>query len=81
MPEIENSQKIITQEKWKSPLFWGTLATSLVGILSLFGIWKEIGVEEDLVLRIIGAVVAFASQVVGNWNDADVKNAWGIKEV
>lgn len=79
MPEIENNQQIIVQSKWKSPLFWGTIATSLVGILSLVGFWSWVGVDQDMVLKVIGAVVALASQIVGNWNDADVKNAWGIK--
>jgi hypothetical protein len=79
MPDIENNKVIINQSKWESPIFWGTIATSIVGILSLVGFWSWVGVEQDLVLKIIGGIVAVASQIVGNWNDADVKNAWGVR--
>ena len=76
MPEIENNQNVIKQEKWKSPVFWGTIATSIVGVLSLLGFWSWVGVQEDLVLRIIGALVALASQIIGGWNTAENKNSW-----
>ena len=80
MSEIENNKAIKTQSKWESPVFWGTIATSLIGILSMVGFWSWVGVEQDMVLKVVGAVVALASQLLGNWNDADIKNAWGVKQ-
>ena len=65
-----------TQSRWKSPVFWGTVITSVVGILSMVGFWNWVGIEQDLVLRIVGALVTLASQILGSANNPTDPKSW-----
>jgi hypothetical protein len=67
---------MITQSKWKSPVFWGSLITSMVGLFSAMGFWQWIGTTESVAVKVAGAVIAIVSIVLGDWNNPSSKNTW-----
>lgn len=70
-----NEQKtVITQSRWASPVFRSAVVAGLIGILSALGFWEWVGVSEDYILNVSGAVLAFISLVLGSANNPTSKN-------
>jgi len=49
----------MTQNRWKSPVFWGAVVAQIISIGQITGIWAKYGIDTGM----IGDVVAGALQL------------------
>ena len=68
-----------TKPAWKTTEFWVMVATQLIGILTLAGVFtaKESEALSSGIQAIVGAVITIASAFGYTWNRTEIKKARG----
>lgn len=71
MAKIENNKVAVveTQSRWVSPVFWGAIITSTIGLLSAMGFWAWVGVTQDFAVQVGGALITVISVVLTGANN------------
>lgn len=65
------------QSPWLSPVFWGAVATNIIGMFSAMGFWDWIGVSDSVVTKVVGFALAIFALIVGAYNNPTNKIGWG----
>jgi hypothetical protein len=61
----------VEQNRWKSPIFWGSTAVTVLGMLMTSGL-----ITSDTTLKIIGFVAGVISVIIGNANNPTNKTGF-----
>ncbi len=70
------------EQKWyQSWVFWSTTITTIAGLLSALGIWQLMGIENDVAMRAVGAIIAAVSQIIGAWNNPYNREEYGANKI
>lgn len=64
------------QSRWKSPVFWGTVATQFIALGQLTGLWARLGVDAGWVGDVAAAIIGLAATVFGAANNPTNKSAF-----
>jgi len=64
------------QNRWKSKVFWVAVATNLITIGTLTGLWAEIGWDPNTVTQVIMLVINTAVTIFGLSNNPTNKNGY-----
>lgn len=61
----------MTQNRWRSKVVWVTVATLVALLMTNYGLWQYIGMEEGVFTQVVELVLAIAS-AVGILNNPEV---------
>jgi uncharacterized membrane protein len=64
------------QSRWKSPVFWGTVATQAIALGQLLGIWAKLGLDAGYVGDVVAAVIGLAAIIFGAANNPTNKTGF-----
>lgn len=66
---------IIAQPKWRSKVMWSAIVSQLYIIADVVGLWDAVGLEKNVVVTIVTAILAILV-IVGVVNDSGNAQDW-----
>ena len=47
----------MTQNRWKSPVFWGAVVAQLISLGQITGIWQRYGIDTGMIGDVVAGVL------------------------
>ena len=64
------------QNRWKSPVFWGTVSAQIIALGQLLGVWEKLGIDAGYVGDVAAAIIGLAAIIFGAANNPTNKGGF-----